>query len=202
MSTPAHRLAPKLRHIGVVCCFSLSIAACSFGSGAYASVPSDPVTQETGIPVPLPDGRIGHFFAAICEGLCSESTVRWEEDGVVRSVGEDVGTGGRVLELAWQAIDPTADAPVEPVACGAETIPDGDREAAVISDRTTGLHWVSVCSPEGTFSTLAPGPGVLSWVEIDGDDSNDIELEVAGRSWLFTVTEDNRVFPLWATAQQ
>lgn len=198
MSSPAHRLTRMLRHVGVICCVSLSVAACSVDVNALASVQDDSIVADGGIPVPLPDGRTGHFFAATCRDTCGESTVRWEEGGVVRSVGEHTGTGGRVLERAWRAIDPTADAPSEPVECGTDTIRDGEREAAVVTDRTTGLHWLSVCSAEGTFSTLAPGPGTLSWVEIDQDGSFDLELESGGRSWLFTVTEDNRVFPLWA----
>lgn len=197
MGSPANRLMRTLRHIGAVCCVSLSVVACSLDTNALASVREEPVIPDGGIPVPLPDGRTGHFFAATCGDTCGESTVRWEEEGVVRSVGQDVDTGGRVLELAWQAIDPTADAPVEPVTCGDDTIVDGDREAALVTDRTTGLHWVSVCSPDGTFSALAPGPGTLTWVEIDGDNSFDLELEFGGRSWLFTVSEENRVVPLW-----
>ena len=147
--------------------------------------------------MPLPNGLTGEFFAATCGATCGDSTIHWQEKGVAYAVGENVGTGARLLDLAWQTIDETATPPARPEVCGPDTIRDQGRAAAVIEDEETGLHWVSVCSEQGISSALAVGYGSLTWVEIDGDHSNDLELNLGGRSSLFTVSEDNQIYPLW-----
>ena len=143
---------------------------------------------DAGLAVPLPRGITGRFVDPFCEFNCSDGFVEWVEDDTTYSVGEKLASGPEALLWAWSAIDATVLAPRLPESCGAVSVADSGRVAAMLTIEH-GIHLLALCSEDGIVHELIEAHGTLYWSDLDGDTNNDLVLTRNDRtSRLFLVT--------------
>jgi hypothetical protein len=139
---------------------------------ARRSVRSNPRVTSTGTEVPLPGGLVGMFSDATCGTDCNNGFVTWVEDHVLYSVGSRLASGPEVLRLAWLSIDPSVAPPVGPEICGPGAPAHNGRVARSITtelDDERTMHWLAVCSADGTDVEILRSEGELRWIDVDAD---------------------------------
>ena len=77
--------------------------ACTYGSAEGSPQPLDPVLGKT-IRIRLRNGIVGHFTATRCYAFCSQAYMRWEENGILYSIGVKAGKKGDMIKAAQSAI--------------------------------------------------------------------------------------------------
>ncbi len=130
----------------------------------------------SGTEVPLPNGLTGVFTDSSCGQDCNNGFITWIESGVRYSVGSRVSSGQAVLDLAWRSIDRSLPTPTGPDICGPGAPQHDGRVARTITselDDGRAIHWVAVCSEDGTDVEMVSAPGDLRWVDIDRDNFHD-----------------------------
>jgi hypothetical protein len=162
---------------------------CRASTFAGSIVTTTDESDSVSVSVPLPNGLQGRFFDATCGANCGDGIVEWDEESVRYTVGQKLGTGPDMLDMAWNAIDPTADAPQRPDVCGPDLERDDGRVAAIHTDEAFDLHWLTVCSDDGISVDLVAEPGPLAWFDYDNDGSNDL-----------AVTEENDTIAIFSLA--
>lgn len=130
----------------------------------------------SGTQVPLPNGLTGVFTDSSCGQDCNNGFITWIEAGVRYSVGSRVASGQAVLDLAWRSIDRSLPTPTGPDICGPGAPQHEGRVARTITselDDDRVMHWIAVCSEDGTDVEMLDAPGDLRWVDIDRDGFHD-----------------------------
>lgn len=139
---------------------------------ARRSARSNPRLTSDGTEVPLPGGLVGMFSDATCGTDCNNGFVTWVEDHVLYSVGSRLASGPEVLRLAWLSIDPSVAPPAGPEVCGPGAPAHNGRVARSITtelDDERTMHWVAVCSADGTDVEILRSQGELRWIDVDAD---------------------------------
>ncbi len=143
---------------------------------ARRSVRIEPTVTTTGTPVPLPNGLEGVFSDSSCGSDCNNGFITWVEGNVLFSVGSRLASGPAVLSLAWGAIDSTQVPPEPPEICGPGAPSDLGRVARSLTTELAdgrSMHWLVVCSIDGTMVEVLDEPGELRWFDIDDDGFRD-----------------------------
>ncbi len=158
---------------------------------ARRSLRNEPTVTTTGTPVPLPNGLEGVFSDSSCGSDCNNGFITWVEENVLYSVGSRLASGPAVLSLAWGAIDSTQAAPQPPEICGPGAPSDLGRVARSLTTELAdgrSMHWLVVCSIDGTMVEVLDEPGELRWFDIDDDGFRDALVRgQAGSTSIFAV---------------
>lgn len=158
---------------------------------ARRSLRNEPTVTATGTPVPLPNGLDGVFSDSSCGSDCNNGFITWVEENVLYSVGSRLASGPDVLALAWGAIDSTHRSPQPPEICGPGAPSDLGRVARSLTTELADgrtMHWLVVCSIDGTIVEILDEPGEVRWFDIDDDGFRDALLRSEdGSTTIFAV---------------